>query len=90
MGMYDTVMVPCPKCGTKSEFQSKSGDCTLAVYELNEAPNDVLLDINRHAPATCVKCGTSFGVAVKVETRVIETLVHVGTSVEWPGRVESS
>jgi len=26
MGCYDTVLVPCPKCGTKSEFQTKSGE----------------------------------------------------------------
>ena len=62
MGMYDTVMVPCPQCGTPSEIQSKSGRCKLETYTLDEAPNDVLFDVNRHAPNTCVKCGVRFGV----------------------------
>ena len=33
MGMYDTILVPCPKCGTKEEFQSKSGGCCLETVE---------------------------------------------------------
>jgi endogenous inhibitor of DNA gyrase (YacG/DUF329 family) len=63
MGCYDRVMVPCPKCGEKAEFQSKSGECTLAAYELREAPADVLEDVNRHAPYECEKCQTHFMVA---------------------------
>lgn len=72
MGMFDSVMVPCPKCHTKAEFQSKSGDCTLAVYELQEAPPEVLGDVNRHAPATCGNCGTVFAVAVKTWAQSVE------------------
>lgn len=64
MGCYDTVMVPCPKCGRKEAFQSKGGDCLLRDFDLDEAPADVLADVNRHAPATCEHCGTLFGVAV--------------------------
>ena len=65
MGLYDTVMVPCPQCGTSAEFQSKSGVCNLDTYALHEAPDDVLLGVNRHAPATCVKCGVRFGVEIE-------------------------
>jgi len=64
MGMFDTVNVPCPKCGEISQFQSKGGDCVLAEYELHTAPADVLSDVNRHAPNTCEKCGTQFAVTV--------------------------
>jgi RNase P subunit RPR2 len=60
MGCYDTVIVPCPKCGTEAEFQSKGGDCLLRVYSLADCPEDVLSDVNRHAPYTCEKCGTIF------------------------------
>ena len=65
MGMYDTVTVPCPACGERAEFQSKSGDCTLATFTLEEAPDDVLIDVtvNRHGPIRC-KCGALFGVEV--------------------------
>jgi hypothetical protein len=62
MGCFDSVMVPCPKCGERREFQSKSGDCSLAVYDLEAAPLSVLADVNRHAPLPCGKCGTSFEV----------------------------
>lgn len=72
MGMFDRVMVPCPKCGTESEFQSKGGDCTLRDYTLENAPADVLLDVNRHAPNTCKECGTVFAVKVVVTATALE------------------
>lgn len=60
MGVYDSVLVPCPKCGEKQYFQTKSGDCLLEVYELNECPPDVLRNVNRHSPYDCEKCGTKY------------------------------
>lgn len=61
MGMYDTVIVSCPKCGEKHEFQSKSGECLLEVYELENCPDDVFANVNRHSPCKC-DCGTLFQV----------------------------
>jgi endogenous inhibitor of DNA gyrase (YacG/DUF329 family) len=71
MGMYDIVMVPCPTCGERIESQSKSGDCVLATYRLEDAPDAVLLDVNRHAPFVCAKCGTSFAVERAMCTRSV-------------------
>jgi len=65
MGMFDTVKVPCPECGTISEFQSKGGDCIGWIYGLGSAPPDVLGDVNRHAPNTCEKCNAVFRVQVQ-------------------------
>lgn len=70
MGCPDTVLVPCPKCDEVSHFQSKGGRCTLATYTLSDAPPDVMGDINRHAPNTCRKCGTTFKVNPKTRTVV--------------------
>jgi len=64
MGMYDSVTVPCPTCAEHAEFQSKSGDCKLETYSLEDAPDDVLLDVHRQAPMRCWKCGTLFTVEV--------------------------
>lgn len=66
MGMFDSVMVPCPSCGTKIEAQSKSGACVLGVYDLENAPADVLADVNRHAPFLCGACGTTFYVNIQI------------------------
>ena len=68
MGVYDTIMIPCPKCGELFEAQSKSGECTLKLLSLEEEVKNsdlALYDINRHAPFFCDKCGTSFYVAIK-------------------------
>lgn len=63
MGLFDTVLVNCPKCGKENEFQSKGGDCSLNVYTLEDCPGDVLSDVNRHSPHTC-DCGELFSVDV--------------------------
>lgn len=82
MGVYDTVMVPCPACGERAGFQSKSGRCMLETHTLEDAPDDVLLDVNRHAPASCAKCGTLFAVEIRGERprRTLEA-----RSVVWKG-----
>ena len=64
MGMFDSVVVNCPKCGEETEFQSKSGDCFLNVFTLEDCPNDVFSDINRHSPYKC-SCGIFFEVEEK-------------------------
>jgi hypothetical protein len=70
--MFDSVMVPCPRCGELSEFQSKGGDCNLSVFALKDAPASVLSDVNRHAPNVCTKCGTLFAVKVVVTASPVE------------------
>lgn len=73
MGMFDEVLVRCPSCEKEQTVQSKGGDCILALYDLNEAPADVLSDVNRHAPFECVACGCLFKVELKflaIERRV--------------------
>ena len=56
MGMFDSVMVTCPKCRNKMEFQSKALDCLMEVYTLETAPAEILLDI-MNSPHFHVKCG---------------------------------
>lgn len=64
MGMFDSVYVRCPKCGKENEFQSKSGDCISGVYNLENCPDDVLEDVNRHSPCEC-DCGAFYKVDIK-------------------------
>lgn len=71
MGMFDTVFVPCPKCGLYYPAQSKGGDCMLDTYELDDAPNDVLSDVNRHAPFKCEQCGSEFEVKIRIDARPV-------------------
>jgi hypothetical protein len=64
MGMFDTVWVKCPKCGEDNSFQSKSGNCSLENYDLDNCPDDVLENVNRHSPQEC-DCGAMLEVDVK-------------------------
>jgi len=65
MGMYDSIWVNCPKCNKESEFQSKGGDCYLSNYTLENCPNDVLKDANRHSPNKC-DCGAVFEIDIEL------------------------
>lgn len=76
MGVFDSINIPRPKCGKRQEAQSKSGDCILATYEIENAPTDVLADINRHAPFTCEKCGTVFEIKLTVLAQSVSLTVH--------------
>ena len=62
MGTPDDVRVPCPACGAIEYFQSKGGECAMLTYNLADAPNDVLSNVNRHSPYRCRSCGTWFAV----------------------------
>jgi hypothetical protein len=56
MGTPDEIVGKCPNCKTKNYFQSKSGDCTCSVYDIDKAPISVMYDANRHTPQHCSKC----------------------------------
>ena len=58
MGMFDSVMFKCPKCGHRIEAQSKSGPCDLDVYEQDKIPQDVLESLTIYGP--CRGCNTRF------------------------------
>jgi len=71
MGMYDTVLVPCPKCGEEEQFQSKSGECLLQCFKLSECPDYILRNVNRHSPYECEKCSSVFEVHVDSRKSVL-------------------
>lgn len=82
MGCYDIVMVPCPNCKELSDFQSKGGDCTMSEYTLKNAPADVLMDVNRHSPYTCSKCGTKYRVEVEVRVHAQSVVQEENSDIE--------
>lgn len=89
MGCFDSILVPCPKCGKLSEFQSKgSENCCQRCYTLgkDDIPKDVLSDVNRHAPNICQKCGQAFAVDLD-EKPVIRLRLegdYTAKAVTWP------
>jgi len=46
MGMYDTAIVTCPKCGAEIEYQSKAGECSLLRYHVLKMPPRVAGDLD--------------------------------------------
>ncbi len=32
MGLFNSLYIKCPDCGNELEFQSKSGECAMSVY----------------------------------------------------------
>ena len=56
MGMFDSVIARCPKCGGEVEFQSKAGPCELKRYRADDVPpanaESIAGDVS-----TCRACG---------------------------------
>jgi len=65
MGVYNTIMIPCPNCSEPYGAQSKSGPCNMDYFDLKDAPIEVIYDANRHAPYVCDKCRCVFEVDIK-------------------------
>ena len=64
MGLFDTIIAKCPNCCESLQFQTKSGDCILANFKLENAPKDALRDANRHAPIKC-QCGVYYAIDIE-------------------------
>lgn len=56
MGMFDSVIVRCPVCRAKVEFQSKAGECLLNEYAPANAPEEIADDLDG-AHWRCQRCG---------------------------------
>ena len=63
--MYDTVWVTCPKCGEGIDFQSYAGDCLHRRFSLNDAPFEILLDLNKEVDE-CVCCRTQVKIGIRI------------------------
>jgi len=46
MGMYDTVIFTCPKCGETLTDQSKAGQCLLREFPCDDVPTEIAVDLN--------------------------------------------
>ncbi len=55
MGCFDSVNVPCPRCGHVNVLQNKAGPCLLNTYSLWNAPLDILADL-ADTRELCEKC----------------------------------
>ena len=65
MGAYNTILVPCPKCGDEVEFQTKSGSCDYQSYKLNLAPIEDVTGIKGEIEE-CPNCRSRVTVDIQV------------------------
>jgi uncharacterized protein YbaR (Trm112 family) len=77
MGMFDSLIVACPKCHKELEFQSKSGSCGLDVYNADNLPPEVAIGMNGDI-IKCQHCKTNFRLECnfpkKVKIKLIKTM----------------
>jgi hypothetical protein len=70
MGMFDRLIVNCPRCNNIVEFQSKAGDCGLNVYDIHNVPPQIALDLKDDSEQ-CSNC--LHYVTLRVQSIVIVT-----------------
>lgn len=74
MGMFDEIMINCPRCGESNLEQSKAGDCNLNVYSLNDAPIEILESLTEE-PLYCDKCGFKYEIQLAPPDRPLYVVV---------------
>lgn len=75
MGLYNTIDVHCPSCGTIHDLQSKGGSCQLVTYKERSVPLGDAAYIHGSI-IKCSNCHSSFLVEseatrVRLNTRVV-------------------
>ncbi len=61
MGLYDSVWMPCKKCGHEIDFQSKAGDCLMYDYKPTGIPYLIAREIHESGYVSrCRECGERF------------------------------
>ena len=81
MGMFDSVIVSCPKCKAEIEFQSKAGVCELKRYHQSNVPATVAESLNG-GTKTCPFCQCEVEIVVCVP-RVALSAKVMGTEQEY-------
>ncbi len=74
MSSFDEIIISCPDCSKTKIVQSKGGNCLGEIYTLDNAPFNILSDVNRHAPFKCDVCGCIYIIHLKalaIERRII-------------------
>jgi endogenous inhibitor of DNA gyrase (YacG/DUF329 family) len=56
MGLFDSVVTGCPKCGHLLEWQSKAGVRSLYRYPLSDVPIEIAVDLSGET-VVCPQCG---------------------------------
>ena len=84
MGMYDTVSMTCPNCGSHTKYQSKCGPKGMKNFSIDTAPLFVIADLKDEADNDnlfCQDCGIEIGVEVQIKVRLVR--VAGGESDKW-------
>ena len=83
MGMFDTVVVTCPSCGTELEFQSKAGACQMSRYPADTIPSAVAADLDG-CSQTC-SCGETVTLLLPVELHRVSMVVATASALSEHG-----
>ena len=69
MGMYDILIIKCPECGAKIEFQSKAGERLMMSYNIKNVPKCIAGDLDGQEDI-CPYCSRKVKIKVNVEITV--------------------
>jgi len=75
MGMFDTVIVKCPKCNEINYVQTKTGECMLSNYQWETLENPIIANGVTGEIVNCTKCDCYFELLADVV--VMEKELHV-------------
>ena len=69
MSCFDTLIVMCPRCDNKVEFQSKSGPCNMDRYNTRNCPSVIMVDVEGDT-VECEVCKTVVTIVLTNKPRI--------------------
>ena len=69
MSVYNSLIVPCPRCREPVEFQTHAGPYGMHTYNLDDAPAAVIVDIAEEPAQRCDECGLAFKITIETAVR---------------------
>lgn len=86
--MFDSLIVQCPACGKKVEFQSKSGRCCLDRYTKNSLPPQVAVGMDGDV-VKCMSCKKNIRIRCKIPKMVKFQLYITTAKHDYEGDVDT-
>lgn len=71
MGCFNTILIPCPRCGEKYDYQSKSGSCSFTTETIEDAELEDIVEASNNV-LSCGNCNASFKLHTKFEIEIYE------------------
>lgn len=82
MGLYDTVRFVCPHCASRTEVQTKAGECRLKSYPQNKVPLRLAAALQAQPAEVTACCGKPVYFTAPYLPKFVEVFAEIPQDLE--------